>query len=154
MAINFPDNPTTGSTHTAGGKNYLYDSDTTAWAIADAGFIAATDAAPTDVSSGTLWFNSTDASLYMYYDDGTSKQWIAVSGPAGAPGTDGTDGTQAQVTTQNTAPSSPIANSLWLILLITLCTFIIIAHGLQLVEVLIYLLCHQIFFRMLIVHVL
>ena len=92
MALNFPDNPTTGSTHTAAGKNYLYDSDTTAWSIADAGFIAATDVAPTDVSSGTLWFNSTDASLYMYYDDGTSKQWIAVSGPSGADGADGADG--------------------------------------------------------------
>lgn len=39
---------------------------------------------PTD---GQLWFDSDDASLSIYYDDGNTSQWVTVSGPRGASGT-------------------------------------------------------------------
>ena len=35
--------------------------------------------APSPASQGQLWWNSTNAVLYVYYDDGTSAQWIEVS---------------------------------------------------------------------------
>lgn len=56
------------------------------------------DTAPGSPAAGDLWFSSVDGSLSVYYDDGTSSQWVAVSGPqgstgsAGAPGADGADG--------------------------------------------------------------
>ena len=35
---------------------------------------------------GELWFNSTDASLYVWFDDGTGAQWVDVSGVGGGGG--------------------------------------------------------------------
>ena len=46
MAINFPDSPSNGDTHTAGGKTFTYDSTVGAWSPAPAGattFIGLTD---------------------------------------------------------------------------------------------------------------
>ena len=44
------------------------------------------DTAPVTSSAGDLWFDSTDGSLNVYYDDGSSSQWVSTSGPAGATG--------------------------------------------------------------------
>jgi hypothetical protein len=60
--------------------------------------ITVSSTAPGSPAAGGLWFSSVDGSLSVYYDDGTSSQWVAVSGPqgttgpAGAPGADGADG--------------------------------------------------------------
>ena len=35
--------------------------------------------APSPASQGQLWWNSNNAVLYVYYDDGTSAQWVEVS---------------------------------------------------------------------------
>ena len=40
--------------------------------------------APENPADGDLWFDSTDATLYLYYDDGVSAQWVQVSGASGA----------------------------------------------------------------------
>ena len=50
------------------------------------------DTAPSSPSAGDLWFDSSDGSLSVYYNDGTSSQWVAVSGPAGPQGQQGNDG--------------------------------------------------------------
>lgn len=42
--------------------------------------VPVSDIAPTSAEQGQLWFNSTDASLYIYFDDGTSAAWVDVSG--------------------------------------------------------------------------
>ncbi len=34
------------------------------------------DTAPTSPSSGDMWFNTTNLKLYVYYNDGTSAQWV------------------------------------------------------------------------------
>ena len=40
--------------------------------------------------AGDLWWESDTGHLYVYYDDGDSSQWVAVSqGPAGSPGPPG-----------------------------------------------------------------
>ena len=44
------------------------------------------DNAPSGAVGGDQWFNSTDGSLYVYYNDGTSSQWVGISGPAGGGG--------------------------------------------------------------------
>jgi hypothetical protein len=37
------------------------------------------DTAPTGVTSGTLWWQSSTGTLYVYYNDGTSSQWVSAS---------------------------------------------------------------------------
>jgi hypothetical protein len=36
-----------------------------------------------------MWFDTNDSTLNVYYDDGTSEQWITTSGPAGPAGPSG-----------------------------------------------------------------
>jgi hypothetical protein len=49
------------------------------------------DTAPSGASSGDLWFNSANLKTYVYYDDGSSVQWVALNavGADGAPGSGG-----------------------------------------------------------------
>ena len=43
------------------------------------------DTAPANPSEGDLWWNSADARMYVYYNDGSSSQWVP-SSPAAAAG--------------------------------------------------------------------
>jgi len=94
MAINFPDSPSNGDTHVVGGVTYAYNSTKNAWETIG-GAITTTgsgDTPPANPTDGDLWFNSSSAELSVRYNDGTSSQWVVVSGVAGPPGTPGTDG--------------------------------------------------------------
>jgi len=46
--------------------------------------VSVSDTAPSSPSNGDQWFNSADGSMYVYYADGSSSQWVSVSGPAGS----------------------------------------------------------------------
>jgi len=43
--------------------------------------------APEEPSDGDLWFDSTDATMYIWYVDGESGQWIQVSADSDGAGT-------------------------------------------------------------------
>lgn len=102
MAYNFPDSPSNGDTFTLNGVTYTYNSTKGVWKDTAVGVLPATvtssDTAPTSPRSGDLWYRTDDSSLYVYYNDGSSSQWVGVSGPAGpagstgAAGADGADG--------------------------------------------------------------
>ena len=49
------------------------------------------DVAPNDAKDGDLWWNTTDNTLYVYYNDGNTEQWV-VTNPGGGeqPGGDPT----------------------------------------------------------------
>ena len=101
MAINFPDSPSNGDTFTANGVVYTYNATQTLWKTSSAGggsSVTVSDTAPTSPSDGDQWFDSTDGSLSVYYNDGSSSQWISTSGPAGAAGTNGTNGSDGSAT--------------------------------------------------------
>ena len=34
------------------------------------------DTSPSTPSSGDLWWNSSSGGMYIYYNDGTSSQWV------------------------------------------------------------------------------
>ena len=58
-----------------------------------AGFLAETSStAPSTPSNGHMWFDTNDATLAVYYNDGDSSQWVTVSGPRGLTGYTGSQG--------------------------------------------------------------
>jgi hypothetical protein len=46
-----------------------------------AGSIEVSDTAPSSPDEGTIWFNSANAKIYVYVNDGTSSQWIQPVAP-------------------------------------------------------------------------
>jgi hypothetical protein len=57
-----------------------------------------------------LWWDSSNAKPYIYYNDGNSNQWTSFS-PLGGVGPVGPAGPGVAI--QETAPSSPSAGDLW-----------------------------------------
>ena len=97
MAYNFPDNPSNGDTFTLNGVTYAYNSTKGVWKDTAVGTppapsVTSSDTAPANPSSGDLWYRTDDSTLYVYYNDGSSSQWVGVSGPAGPAGAAGADG--------------------------------------------------------------
>ena len=91
MAINFPDSPSNGDTQTINGAVYTYNSTTGKWDVSgdNTTNVTVSDTAPSGAVAGDQWFNSADGSLYVYYNDGSSSQWVGISGPAGSSGDSG-----------------------------------------------------------------
>ena len=103
MALNFPTSPTPGQTYTLGSRTWTFDG--TAWNLtsskvgytgsagggggytgsvgytgsAGASVITTDTSAPNSPVDGTLWWNSTEGTLKVYYDDGNSQQWVDAS---------------------------------------------------------------------------
>ena len=85
MAVDFPNSPSNGDTTTINGVVYTYNSTKTAWETLESvdANAALSDNPPTNPNNGDLWFNSASGELLVRYNDGTSSQWVGVSGPAG-----------------------------------------------------------------------
>ena len=64
------------------------------------------DSAPVAPVLGDLWFNTGNAQLYSWFNDGTSTQWVSISktGPKGEPGT---------VVVDRLPPATPRVGELW-----------------------------------------
>ena len=92
MAVNFPDSPSNGDTFVVGSLTYTYTASTDVWDASGvtSAAIQISDTAPSNPSDGELWHNSSDLKLYIYYNDGSSSQWVVASpqqiGPAGPGG--------------------------------------------------------------------
>mgnify|MGYP003324661101 CR=1 FL=1 len=92
MATNFPNSPSNGATHTFGGTTYTYNSTKGVWqASADA--MAVSDNPPSNPQTGDLWFDSSVAKSYIYYNDGSSAQWVQLNPSGGSDGADGQNAT-------------------------------------------------------------
>lgn len=84
MALNFPSSPTVGQTFTSGALTYVFDG--TAWnSVLDTSFtlVPTQDLPPSSPRDGQLWFESSTGALLIYYDDGTSSQWVQINALAG-----------------------------------------------------------------------
>ena len=66
--------------------------------------VSISDSAPSSPSSGDLWWDSSQAILFIYYADGSSNQWVKAN-PSGSGGAD--------IAVQETAPSNPSTGDLW-----------------------------------------
>ena len=68
--------------------------------------IATSTTSPSNPVDGDLWFDTTDGTMYIYYDDGTSSQWVGISGATGATGADGGVTSYTDITARNAATPS------------------------------------------------
>lgn len=64
------------------GQALVYDNATSNWVNGEGSSVpvAVSETAPVSPEVGELWLNSTEAKMYVYYDDGTSAQWVAAVG--------------------------------------------------------------------------
>jgi hypothetical protein len=81
------------------GSSFVWDGDSWEAAGGGGGGVTVAATAPSPASDGDLWWNSNEGELYLYYNDGTSSQWVAAAGPS--------------VTVQSTAPTG-YEGQLWL----------------------------------------
>jgi hypothetical protein len=166
MSFNFPNSPIEGQEFIAipGGVTYvfhdgkwqlkqldapadgsIYGRKNNAWTViagpTGAGIATTVSTSPpSSPASGQLWWDSDVGNLYIWYEDGTSNQWVlanATAGPAGPIGPTGpvpeapTDAKMyarqssgwvevpdevagAKITVGPVAPSSPAINDVWI----------------------------------------
>ena len=67
--------------------------------------VTMSETAPGTPNSGNLWFDTSNLQTFIYYQDGTSNQWVSAM-PSGSGG--------PKVTISETAPSGPSSGDLWL----------------------------------------
>jgi hypothetical protein len=73
------------------GKTYLWydDGNSQQWVQTSGGgggsavssIVPVSDTPPSGATQGLLWFDSANGALFIYYDDGTSAQWVEVGPP-------------------------------------------------------------------------
>lgn len=82
MALDFPANPINGQVY----DSYVYNSTVGAWqAREDSRTVAIlSSTVPTSANPGDIWVNTNDGISFVYYDDGTSAQWMELL-PSGVP---------------------------------------------------------------------
>ena len=109
MALNFPDSPNNGDTH----QGFTYNSAKSKWSkVGGSGgsSVTVSDSAPSSPNDGDMWYNSLDLNLYVYYNDGSSNQWVQ-SAPqqVGADGADGATGPQGPAGSDGTSGGAGVA---------------------------------------------
>lgn len=74
MALDFPANPTDGQTFGA----YVWSASKNVWQAKPTSPTVATTSStpPTSPNNGDIWVNTANGIAFVYYDDGTSTQWM------------------------------------------------------------------------------
>lgn len=112
MALNFPNSPADGDLATLNGTTFQYNAAKNLWDPVTEELTTTSDTPPGSPSNGQTWFDTTNGTLYVYYDDGTSSQWVGVTGPQGenatGGGTSGNTGSSSSVTTYSTISELPL----------------------------------------------
>ena len=81
MALDFPANPIDGQIY----GSYFYSSSKGVWqGIEESATVAiVSPTIPDSAKNGDIWFNSNIGIAYVYYQDGTSGQWVQLISPSG-----------------------------------------------------------------------
>jgi hypothetical protein len=85
----------------------LYGDGTGITGISAVARVTVQSGAPSSPTAGDLWYHTTLGRLFVYFDDGSSSQWVDAS-PFNLAGGDG-----ANVSVGATAPNAPIEGDLW-----------------------------------------
>ena len=86
MALTFPSSPTNGQvyTDTNTGYRYIFDANTSAWGFSSNNVgMSVSSTPPSNVGSGSMWYNREIGRTFVYYNDGDSSQWVETV-PAGS----------------------------------------------------------------------
>jgi len=77
MALDFPSSPADGDVY----GNYTYNTSKGAWIVTPTSSRVATtsDTPPASPSNGDMWMYTVDGTCFIYYEDGTSGQWVEQS---------------------------------------------------------------------------
>ena len=118
MAVDFPTSPSNGQTFTSGTITYTYNATAGLWNSAASGgggsSVTVSDTAPASPSDGDMWYNSLSLKMFVYYNDGSSSQWVPASpqqaGADGATGPAGADGSATSYANLAAFPSSGNTN--------------------------------------------
>jgi len=118
MALNFPNSPADGDLATLNGTTFQYNAAKNLWDPVTEELTTTSDTPPGSPSNGQTWFDTTTGTLYVYYDDGTSSQWVGVTGPGGENAPSGSSSGSSSVggaslSISDTAPTTPTAGDLW-----------------------------------------
>lgn len=84
MPLDFPTSPTNGQVY----DNWIYSTAKGAWQskpLTPAKTLVSSTA-PSSPAVGDQWFNSNDGTLYIYYNDGNTSQWVESRSPITADG--------------------------------------------------------------------
>ena len=109
-ALNFPDSPNDGDEF----SGYVYDSAKGVWnrlpTLPALDLVNFSAVAPSNPQDGQFWFDTTSSKMYVYYNDGSSAQWVStIGGLASQTGTEGQflihDGTE-WLASEFTSPGS------------------------------------------------
>ena len=68
------------------GTTYARQSGAWAAVTATAATVETSSTAPSSPSDGDVWYSESNGVTYVYYDDGTSSQWVATGAPTGSLG--------------------------------------------------------------------
>ena len=98
-------NPTNGQVLKYNGVNWINDTDVTTSGGGGGATVTVSDSAPTSPGSGDLWFKSDEGQLKVWYQDGTSNQWVDTSNNAGGGG--GSSSSGANVSVSDSPPTNP-----------------------------------------------
>jgi hypothetical protein len=93
MALDFPNTPDDGDEY----AGYVWNASVGAWQILNVGAVYMSTTPPDNPYIGQLWFDETTGGTYVYYDDGTSTQWVAAVGGNYVINTDGLPGRKLYV---------------------------------------------------------
>ena len=104
MALDFPSNTSAPYIDPVSGLKYIFNTAVGGWEAAIQPPAVVSDAAPSITIPGFLWWDSTNGSLYVYYSDENSSQWVEAA-PTGA--------ASAVARVSETAPTSPNDGELW-----------------------------------------
>lgn len=71
-AVDFPNTPVDGQEFSVNDKTWFWDSSSQVWKIVTSeggsGSISVSQTSPENPGTGDLWFNSVNATTYIYYD--------------------------------------------------------------------------------------
>ena len=90
MPISLPDSPTNGQTVQIGTIVYTYNATAGVWNSAStsgaSSIVHTSDTAPSNPNDGDMWFDSSIGKTFIWYNDGSSSQWIQMNPNTGGSG--------------------------------------------------------------------
>jgi hypothetical protein len=109
MPWNFPNAPSIGQIFMPT-PGIAWEWNGFAWGgITTSTVITTSDVPPQSALPNQLWFESDSGNFYIYFDDGTSVQWVQLNGTAGY----ATPPQNAVAVVSDTPPSNPLSGQTW-----------------------------------------